>query len=102
MDVQERLFSTPSTYLMILIITMPGEISVRRTIRNTWLLLSTKTPLMFRHIFPIGLKNLSSDVRNSVDAEMKEHNDVVPFHNLTDAYNKLSMKTALSISYKIS
>jgi len=90
-----------STYLLVIITTSPNDVLVRTTIRKTWLRLSTKTPSMFRHIFPIGFKNLSSNTSNDLYIEKREFGDIVPLHNLIDSYNKLSSKTALSISYAV-
>ncbi|KAL3069769.1 hypothetical protein niasHS_016003 [Heterodera schachtii] len=98
-----QLAKTPSlsTYLMVLIMTGPDQWELRRTIRQTWLRLSTKTPHQFRHLFPVGTRNLSTARLGQLNAEQTEHGDLALLHNLTDSYEQLSRKTLLSIGFAV-
>uniref|UniRef100_A0A914HI38 Hexosyltransferase n=1 Tax=Globodera rostochiensis TaxID=31243 RepID=A0A914HI38_GLORO len=90
-----------STYLMVLIMTGPDESALRRTIRQTWLRLSTKTPQQFWHLFPVGTRNLSAAQLRQLDAESTQHGDLVLLRNLTDSYEQLALKTLLSIGFAV-
>ncbi|KAI1726814.1 galactosyltransferase domain-containing protein [Ditylenchus destructor] len=92
----------PSTYLLILIMTRPEDFEVRGVIRDTWLRLSTKTPQLFRYAFSIGTKNLSIADMEHLHSEHRQTNDLIMLDDLWDNYNKLSMKTALSIRFAVS
>lgn len=107
----------PSTYLFILIMTRAEDFEVRGVIRDTWLdfklvihfeeyflrlRLSTKTPQLFRYAFSIGTKNLSSANMEHLHTEHRQKNDLIMLDDLWDNYNKLSMKTALSIRFAVS
>uniref|UniRef100_A0A914WAH7 Hexosyltransferase n=1 Tax=Plectus sambesii TaxID=2011161 RepID=A0A914WAH7_9BILA len=87
----------PSTYLVVLIMTRPTDASLRRTIRKTWLKLSSKGPEIVRHYFPIGTKNMNADVLLTLKQEQETFgDDLLLMDTVEEGYGNLAPKTLAS------
>uniref|UniRef100_A0A7E4ZWK9 Hexosyltransferase n=1 Tax=Panagrellus redivivus TaxID=6233 RepID=A0A7E4ZWK9_PANRE len=92
---------TLQTYLLILIMSSPGDAQLRETIRNTWLKLSNKGPTVSWAVFPIGTANMDELTIAQLNAENKKFGDLVFLPNVTESYDKLARKTADGIRYAV-
>lgn len=93
----ERRASLPKTYLMIVIMTRANDSAVRAVIRDTWLKLSSKGVAVFRHIFPVGIANLSKRSLELLDEEQNLNGDLLLLDALIDDYANLARKTLMAI-----
>lgn len=91
----------PSTYLAITIITSPDDSALRQLIRDTWLKLSSKGPSVFRHFFPLGIKDASTNLLTKLRNEQEEHGDLALIDDLTESYENLTPKIAASIQHAV-
>ncbi|GFR84911.1 beta-1,3-galactosyltransferase 6-like [Elysia marginata] len=76
--------------LAILIISAPGNIHERATIRETWLKsVNTKTVLAR---FVIGTASLDSQGKDKIQREALVHKDILTLEGIADSYQELTLK----------
>ena len=76
--------------LAILIITAPGNIHERDTIRDTWLKnIDSKTVLPR---FVVGTSSLDSHGKDRVQREALVHKDILTLESIADSYQQLTLK----------
>lgn len=82
--------------LVILIISAPGNLDRRNTIRETWLTLEKdKKELNHIHYFVVGSDGLSRDAMLHLSDEQSKHNDLLIL-TIHDSYSKLTEKVLKS------
>ncbi|GFN96458.1 beta-1,3-galactosyltransferase 6-like [Plakobranchus ocellatus] len=76
--------------LVILIISAPGNIHERDTIRDTWLKDIDHKAVLFR--FVIGTSSLDSQGKDKIDREALVHKDLLALATIADSYQQLTLK----------
>ncbi|VDM47453.1 unnamed protein product [Toxocara canis] len=94
-NADERRATLPKTYLVIVIMTHANDSAVRAIIRDTWLKLSSKGPSVFRHVFPMGIRNLSKRALELLNEEQNLYGDLLLLDDLIDEYSNLARKTLM-------
>ncbi|CAJ0932123.1 unnamed protein product, partial [Mesorhabditis belari] len=89
----------PTTFLFIAIMSAPNETTTRQVIRDTWLKLTAKGKDVVRHVFPIGVKDLSDELLHSLADEQEKHSDLALIENLQESYDQLARKTLQVMEY---
>merc|ERR1719410_1680334 len=84
------LFTGPSSTLLVLVISSPGNTELRNTIRETWLSVSKKNH-NFKAFFVIGERSLNSKQIYDLSQEKFRYDDLMllPIH---DSYGSLTTK----------
>uniref|UniRef100_A0A914E9V7 Hexosyltransferase n=1 Tax=Acrobeloides nanus TaxID=290746 RepID=A0A914E9V7_9BILA len=100
-EVHKPEISLPATYLVILIMSASDDPILRDTIRNTWLKLSNKGTSYIRHLFPIGVQNLTSNQKARLLEEQEQFGDLAILENHTERYENLARKTAFGIQFAV-
>lgn len=73
--------------------TRPTDASLRQTIRDTWLKLSSKGAEVFRYFFPVAIKNIDADLLVALKQEHASRNDLLFLDSVEEGYSNLSRKT---------
>ncbi|MFH4982886.1 hypothetical protein AB6A40_009595 [Gnathostoma spinigerum] len=89
--------NSPSTYLLILIMSRANDSSSRVVIRDTWLKLSAKGKSTLQHLFPIGTVDISSSQLEFLREEQSLFGDLLLLDDLKDVYSNLTRKTLMAI-----
>jgi len=91
------LFTGPSSTLLVLVISSPGNTELRNTIRETWLSVSKKNH-NFKAFFVIGERSLNSKQIYDLSQEKFRYDDLMllPIH---DSYGSLTTKVLKSFEY---
>lgn len=78
------------TFLFVAILSSPNSITLRDTIRNTWLRLGNRNRI--RHKFFIGSDGLAATVLERLKLEKSAYGDIVTLNDFKDSYDVLSLK----------
>ncbi|CAJ0587152.1 unnamed protein product, partial [Mesorhabditis spiculigera] len=89
----------PATFLLMAIMSSPNQTADREIIRQTWLKLTMKGPDVVRHVFPIGIKGLSTNELTALSEEQLNHGDLALIGNLYEDYVNLAKKTLQTMEY---
>lgn len=91
------LFTGPSASLLVLVLSSPGNVELRNTIRQTWLSVSKKNH-NYQAFFVVGDRGLNSKQVYDLAGEKSRHSDlmVLPMH---DTYNDLTRKLIKSLEF---
>lgn len=79
--------------LGVLIISAPGNVDRRNTLRETWLRLNPNKALI-RHFFLVGTQGLSAVELDRLRREEDVEEDLLLLHELQDSYANLTLKVA--------
>ncbi|RUS81504.1 hypothetical protein EGW08_010732 [Elysia chlorotica] len=76
--------------LAILIISSPGNIHERDTIRDTWLKGVDAKKVLFR--FVVGTSSLDAEGKDKIHREALVHKDILTLQGIADSYQQLTLK----------
>ncbi|XP_063587024.1 beta-1,3-galactosyltransferase 6-like [Penaeus indicus] len=85
-----------SVFLVIIVISAPGNSEQRDTIRQTWLSEEKSDTL---HYFVIGTGSLSENVNVTIQSEQRRFGDLLLLNNVIDSYSALTKKLLASLVY---
>lgn len=86
------------TFLLIVIMTGPNNFNKRKVLRDTWLS-QNKNESETMHFFVIGSKGLNYGLGQQLREEQQQYNDLILLNDFEDAYEKLTEKLGITLSY---
>ncbi|UYV82000.1 B3GALT6 [Cordylochernes scorpioides] len=92
-----ELFDKKTTFLVVMIMTGPGNREQRRAMRETWLQLAQDRPIL--HYFIIGTADLDQSRLKGLQEEYKHYGDLVLLRSHNDSYRQLSSKLLSSLRW---
>ena len=91
------MFTGPSVSLLILVLSSPGNVDVRNTIRQTWLSVSKKNH-NYQAFFVVGDRGLNNKQVYDLAGEKSRHSDLLVL-SMHDTYNDLTRKLVKSLEF---
>lgn len=91
------LFTGPSVTLLVLVLSSPGNLDVRNTIRQTWLSVSKKNH-NYQAFFVVGDRGLNNKQVYDLAGEKSRHSDLLVL-SMHDTYNDLTRKLVKSLEF---
>ena len=91
------MFTGPSVSLLILVLSSPGNVDVRNTIRQTWLSVSKKNH-NYQAFFVVGDRGLNNKQVYDLAGEKSRHSDLLVL-SMHDTYSDLTKKLVKSLEF---
>ena len=88
--------SPTSVFLVVVIISAPGNSEQRDVMRQTWL---RDEALDTHHYFVIGTAGVTEELNTTIQSEQKRFGDLMLLNNIYDSYEALTKKLLASLVY---